>query len=125
MPRLPVLLPPALVVLLVFPVHTGAQETTPAASAVTVTAEQWARPRRGDAIAQFPELSRLVEELDLHADSRIVLRHPGGDEGLLWAEELRSWLVALGVPSARIELAAAPAGADRIALELRRSGTQP
>ena len=35
---------------------------------------------------------------------RIFIRHPRGEEGVLWAEELRGWLVALGIPSADIAL---------------------
>jgi hypothetical protein len=40
-----------------------------------------------------------------------------GEDGSLWADELRDWLVALGVPSAAIELRAV--GTDPAVLTLR------
>ena len=88
---------------------------------MTVTAEQWARPRSGEAVVQLPELVWLVETLDRNPSQRLVVRHASGDDGTLWAEELRSWLVALGIPSVNIELAAGALETDKLLLELRRS----
>ena len=89
---------------------------------MTVTAEQWARPRSGEAVARLPELVRLVvEALDRNPSQRLVVRHASGDDGTLWAEELRSWLVALGIPSVNIELASGTLEADKLLLELRRN----
>ena len=49
------------------------------------------------------------------AGSRLVIVHGPRQEALLQAEELRNWLVALAIDSARIELRADPAaGALRI-----------
>lgn len=95
--------------------------TAPASPMVTVTAEQWARPRSGEAVAHLPELGRLVETLDRNPSQRLVVRHASGDDGTLWAEELRSWLVALGIPSANIELAPGALETDKLFIELRRS----
>ena len=100
------------------PVAAKPAATSPA---VTVTAEQWARPRSGEAVAQLPELARLVEVLDRNPAQRLVVRHASGDDGTLWAEELRSWLVALGIPSMNIELAPGALEADKLLLELRRN----
>lgn len=100
------------------PVTTAPAVASPA---VTVTAEQWARPRSGEAVAQLPELGRLVETLDRNPSQRLVVRHASGDDGTLWAEELRSWLVALGVPSMNIELVPGALETDKLLLELRRS----
>ncbi|MBI3575669.1 MAG: hypothetical protein HY083_08475 [Gammaproteobacteria bacterium] len=106
---------------LVTPVATKPAATSPA---VTVTAEQWARPRSGEAVARLPELVRLVEALDRNPSQRLVVRHASGDDGTLWAEELRSWLVALGIPSVNIELAPGAPEADRLLLELRRNAAR-
>ena len=100
------------------PVTTQPAATSPV---VTVTAEQWARPRSGETVAQMPELGRLVEAFDRNPSQRLVVRHASGDDGTLWAEELRSWLVALGVPSVNIELAPGALEADKLLLELRRN----
>ncbi len=89
------------------------------ASGVIVTAEQWARPRSGDGIVKLPGLGALVEAVERDAANRLVVRFAGGDEGSLWAEEFRSWLVALGLPSARIQLEPGLPQSDALRLELR------
>jgi len=82
----------------------------PIASAETVqiiTAHEWARPRSGESLVQMPALKSAVREYlgeDSQHERRIIIRHPRGEEGVLWAEELRGWLVALGIPSAHISV---------------------
>jgi hypothetical protein len=46
--------------------------------------------------------------------------YPGGQDAQLWAFELRSWLVALGVLQENLELVAGSRQADRIESELSR-----
>ncbi len=92
---------------------------TPSAPGVTITAEQWAPPRSGRAVAAFPGLAALVAQLDRDPDRRLVLRFARSDEATLWAEELRAWLVALGLSSARIALEPGLHDAGRLLLELR------
>lgn len=69
-----------------------------------ITAGEWAKPRAGIELVRFPGLAAAVRGLLAAPASRLELRYPGGDEGSLWAGELRAWLVALGIPSVRIEL---------------------
>lgn len=106
-------------ILLLLPLSSQAAET------VTITAEQWARPRTAEAVLAFPGLGPLLEEFERAPDSRIVIRHGGDDEAVLWAEELRSWLVALGVPAARIRLQADLATAEHVLLDARGRGSEP
>ncbi len=102
---------------------TAPKESVPrgpvAAPGAIITAEQWARPRSGDSVVKLPGLATLVEAVERDAASRLVVRFAGGDEGSLWAEELRSWLVALGLPSARIQLEPGLPQSDALRLELR------
>jgi hypothetical protein len=91
----------------------------PDATGVTITAEQWARPRSGRTVAAFPGLAGLVAQLESAPDKHLALRFAPGDEAVLWAEELRAWLVALGLPSARLALEPGSPDADRLMLELR------
>ena len=74
------------------------------ADSVSITADRWAAPRSGEAVAGWSELRELMSAFDRRADTRIVIYHAPGETGSLWAEELRSWLVSLGVPSSRIML---------------------
>jgi len=90
----------------------------PAADPVLITSVEWARPRSGESLAQMPGLAEAATRLMGTRNSRLVVRYPGGEEGVLWAEELRSWLVALGIASSRIELVPGASRADAIALEL-------
>lgn len=108
------------------PVDQGspaAAKASPAAApgmTMTVSAEQWARPRSAAAIARLPELPGFIAAFDREPGARVIVRYAGGDEGSLWAEELRSWLVVLGIPSAHIELQPDLPLADKLLLELRR-----
>lgn len=82
----------------------------------TVSAEEWARPRQGDLLVTYPGLNEAIQEWNQHQSGRIQIRHPSGEEGILWAEELRDWLVALGVPSNLIETVPGGLGAANIDL---------
>jgi hypothetical protein len=74
------------------------------AESVTISAERWATPRSGETVAAWPELRELMATFDRKPGSQLVIRYARGENGSLWAEELRSWLVSLGVPSSRINL---------------------
>ncbi len=87
------------------------------AGAVEITADQWARPRSGERIVDIAGLRGIVEYLDRHPGSGLLIRYAGGDEGLLWAEELRAWFVALGISGDRIVLGTGLQQRDRIVLE--------
>ena len=83
-----------------------------------ISAAEWSRPRHGDWLVRQPALRAAIEKLQQAPSSRLQLRYPGGDEGVLWAEELQSWLVALGLESERIERVPGSGAPDRIQLQL-------
>ena len=82
--------------LLLVPVQAGAAEM--------LTRSEWPRLRQGVNVMQLPVLQRLLAEFEQTDNSRLVIRYPGGDRGDAWAQDLRSWLVALGVSSRRVVL---------------------
>lgn len=89
-----------------------------------LTASDWAMPRSGMRLLQLPPVAAAVERLQAAGpDSRLRVRYAGGDRGTLWARDLQSWLVALGIGSDRIELR--PGGADENTLELTVVGAEP
>ena len=92
------------------------------AEPTTLTAEDWARPRSGAALAQHEGLARLVQAFEREPDRVIVIAHGTGEDGQLWAEELRSWLVALGVSSARLQLESRPGLHEALILDVRAGG---
>jgi hypothetical protein len=89
------------------------------AEPLTLTAEDWAHPRGGAALAQQPTLIALLERLERERDGVVVIGHATGEAGQLWAEELRGWLIALGVASSRIRFDARPALQGALALDVR------
>lgn len=84
----------------------------------TIDAELWSAPRSGAALVQMEPLREAVTELMRRPGSRIVVRYPGGEAGQLWVQELRAWLVALGVSSSRIELIPGGTGDDVVQLQV-------
>ena len=85
----------------------------------SLSAEQWSRPRSGASLVAMEPLAEVVRHLHEADEARLYIGYPGGEEGSLWAHELRSWLVALGIPSRRILLQAGSPGADVIELRIQ------
>ena len=86
------------------------------AAPLMLTAEQWAVPRDAASVSSMPVLQQTMFLMADDPASRLRIRYPGGDEGMLWVNELKSWLVALGLPSSRIEIS--PGSTSTMALEL-------
>ena len=90
-----------------------------------ISADDWARPRSGESLVQRSALKQTVREYLSKSEAggqRILIRHPRGEEGVLWAEELRGWLVSLGIPSD--DVAVSPESTRVDALELAVTGTE-
>jgi hypothetical protein len=94
-----------------------------------ITADDWARPRTGESLVEMPALKRTVRDYlgptsgqTDRRGQRILIRHPRGEEGVLWAEELRGWLVALGVPFADIDVSPDSTRIDAIELAVIGAG---
>ena len=83
---------------------------------VTITSAQWAVPHDGTQLLKIPGLATLVHQLDAKPGTRLQIGYPGGDAGTLWAGELKAWLVALGLGSARIEMMPGSARGDAVTL---------
>jgi hypothetical protein len=83
-----------------------------------ISASEWARPRHGDWLVRQPALAAAIEQLQQDPKAHLQIHYPGGDEGVLWADELQAWLVALGVGSDRIERAPGSGAADRVQLRV-------
>ena len=75
----------------------------------TIGDEVWDRPRSADVIRTLPAVRAAVAALAGTARGSLVIRHAGGQNEGLRAEELRHWLVALAVEPGRLEIAPATA----------------
>ncbi|HWP94647.1 MAG TPA: hypothetical protein VNL72_02815 [Gammaproteobacteria bacterium] len=93
----------------------GAADAPPAER--VLDAETWARPRNGENILALAPVADTVRAWMGDPVRRIEIEYVAGEAGLLWAQELAGWLVALGVPSDRIVLRGT--GRDATVLVLR------
>lgn len=91
-----------------------------AAQTFVVPAELWDRPRSGTAVLEQPAVRQAVNAYLAQPGARVVLRHGPGPEALLAAEELRAWLAALAIDSARIELRGDLKASEPLQLQVAR-----
>ena len=92
--------------------------TALAADVELLHANEWMRPKSATTLMEMPAVSKSMRKLQKDTDSTLSIKYPGGDEGTLWANELRSWLIALGLSSRRIELVPGSAISTTIEFEV-------
>ena len=83
---------------------------------LVLTQEQWSIPKRAESILQMPALIAVMKKLTKGKTNTLVIRSPGGEMGILWASELKAWLVSLGLSSNRIELQTGSLKLDQLEL---------
>ncbi|MDB5867318.1 MAG: hypothetical protein JWO70_5124 [Betaproteobacteria bacterium] len=84
-------------------VSLAALAQTPS-STYPVPPELWDRPRTARAVLEQDNVKHAVAAALQKPDTQIVIHHAAGQEPLLQAEELRSWLAALAIDSRRVVL---------------------
>lgn len=110
----------SLLILTGFPLSAAEALPTPGNEDIyIVSAQLWARPRSAAAVAVMPPVRQAVQSLLKSENAVLVIRYPGGEEGSLWAEELQSWLVALGVEPALIEMRPGNERSDQIEIAIQ------
>lgn len=91
---------------------------TLAADIELLHANEWSVPKQTSTILSMPAIHNSIQKLKTNTKSFLRIKYPGGDEGTLWVNELRSWLIALGLSSKRIELVPGSAISTTIELEV-------
>ena len=91
------------------------------AATYTLSGEEWARPRSGRSIARLTSVRALVEQWMQSPQSVIEIRYPGGESGILWASELRDWLVTLGIPSDAIVTHSGSPNGDELIMQITQN----
>ena len=94
----------ALTALAILTAPAWAQEESELDQPGVLARADWPVVRNGEAVAGIAAVRETVRAMDGGDGRRMVVRHPPGAVGVAWAVELREWLVALGVASARIIL---------------------
>ena len=75
-----------------------------AAETYVVPPEVWDRPRSARVVLEQPAIRQAVSAWLAQPGARLIVRHGPGQETALAAEEMRSWLAALGLEPGRITL---------------------
>ena len=83
-----------------------------------VPGELWDRPRTANVIVSEESVKRAVAALLDKPESQLVIHHAGGQEPLVQAEELKSWLGALAIDTRRIALRGDLAAGSPIKIEV-------
>ncbi len=81
-------------------------------------ANEWSVPKKAATLLVMPAIQKSMEKLQKNVNNTLKIKYPGGDEGTLWVNELRSWLIALGLTSNRIELVPGSTISTTIELEV-------
>lgn len=87
----------------------------------SLDADAWARPRSAETVISMSPVADAVHAWSRSVGSELVLRHSPDEGGQLWADELRDWLIALGVPRERIARVPDSTAEGRLVLSLRRA----
>jgi hypothetical protein len=74
------------------------------AQAVVITAEQWAATDRTKLLREHDGLQGLLSIFEYQPQGVLIVHHPRTQQGAAWAEAFRTYLVALGIASKRIQL---------------------
>ncbi len=89
-----------------------------------LSVDEWARPQDAASVLALKPLRQAVEALVESEAARLLIRYPGGEEGGLYAAQIRDWLVALGLSSSRIEVQPGSRSDELIDIQLEpESGT--
>lgn len=85
----------------------------------TISLAQWEAPNRNQALLSDPALRTLVQGWEAQPGSRLRIEYPPGEQGELWANRLRAWLVAFGIPGSAIQVLPGGNESNALALSLR------
>jgi hypothetical protein len=91
-----------------------------AAQTFVVPPELWDRPRSGRDVLAQPAIRQAVNACLTLPGSRLIVHHAAGQDSLLAAEELRSWLMALAVEPGRVSLRSGLKPSEPLRLEVVR-----
>lgn len=84
--------------------------------------EQWDLVKQGEQILKMPVMQEVVRTWSMQPNQAIELRYPGGEEGELWVEELKDWLISLAIPSKYLHSVAGSGDVDVIIIRIFKVG---
>jgi hypothetical protein len=67
-----------------------------------IMASSWGKPQSSKEILAMRPLASIMRKLTKNPETTLHVLYPGDDKGIKWANDLRGWLVSLGLKSERI-----------------------
>ncbi len=68
-----------------------------------LSADLWASPRTAERVSKMNSVRTMVQTWQKQPQRILDIYYPGGEEGIIWANELKDWLIALGIPAEKIQ----------------------
>jgi len=78
----------------------------------------WPEYENGTNVMSLPQIRNIFSRFEEHEKITVEVRYPGGDFGKNWAESLRKWFIAYGIPKSYIELLPGSGAAEQIVVAL-------
>ena len=79
---------------------------------------EWSAPKTAESVLAMQGIQEVMKRLQTSEHALLKVYYPGGDEGSLWAVELRGWLVSLGLEADRMKLISGSQYEDRLQLQI-------
>ncbi len=83
-----------------------------------INLSQWPQYDNGPNIAALPQVQEIFSGFDEKPGNQIIVRYPGGNEGIKWAEKMRDWFISFGVPANYLKLETGSGKPDQLLLIL-------
>ena len=83
-----------------------------------LTQQQWSVPRDAMSVLSMPAIKSAMQSLAADHKQSLIVRYPGGEVGMLWASELKGWLVSLGLSSDLINVQAGSLKSEELELQI-------
>jgi len=83
-----------------------------------INLSEWPQYDNGPNIAALPQVKEIFSGFDEQPGDQIIIRYPGGNEGVKWAEKMRDWFISFGVPASYLKLETGSGASDQLLLIL-------
>jgi hypothetical protein len=84
----------------------------------SLSADLWASPRTAQSVSKMESVKHAVQSWQNDTQSKISILYPGGEEGVLWSNELKGWMISLGVPEQSMQVRSGSGVVDQIEISI-------
>jgi hypothetical protein len=84
---------------------------------------QWPEYVNGINISNLPQVQQVLSGFEENGRIKIIIRYPGGDDGIHWANQMYQWFIAFGVPGQYLSMEPGSGAPDQLLLVLINRGS--